>query len=125
MIVLHRLGHTTEPFHLNPDLILTIEANPDTVVTLATGSKVVVAEPPERVATLISEYRVEILGGALRRRRETRQGFASPRIAQPRHGGESRAENGPASPAAAPLGLAAEAVLSALADKPDARGSAA
>ena len=33
MITLHRLGHAAERFHLNPDLIVTIEANPDTVIT--------------------------------------------------------------------------------------------
>jgi flagellar protein FlbD len=51
MITLHRLGHQVEEFHLNPDLIMTIEANPDTVIALTTGAKVVVAEPPERVVT--------------------------------------------------------------------------
>ena len=49
MITLHRLGHTDEPFQLNPDLIVTIESTPDTVVTLATTAKVVVAETPEQV----------------------------------------------------------------------------
>ncbi len=48
MITLHRLGHTDEPFQLNPDLIVTVESTPDTVVTLATTAKVVVAESPER-----------------------------------------------------------------------------
>jgi len=37
MISLHRLGHKLEPFRLNPDLIVTVEATPDTVLTLATG----------------------------------------------------------------------------------------
>src|SRR5271168_604541 len=70
MISLHRLGHQAEEFHLNPDLIVTVEANPDTVVTLTTGTKIVVAEPPERVVQEIREYRVEVLSGALNRRRE-------------------------------------------------------
>ena len=68
MIVLHRLGHDGEPFHLNPDLITTVEAHPDTVVTLATGAKIVVAEAPEQVADAIRRWRVEIMSGALRRR---------------------------------------------------------
>jgi flagellar protein FlbD len=68
MIVLHRLGHEREPFHLNPDLITTVEAHPDTVVTLATGTKIVVAESPEQVADAIRRWRVEIMSGALRRR---------------------------------------------------------
>ena len=71
MITLHRLGHVTEPFYLNPDLIVTVEANPDTVITLATGAKIVVAEPPERVTAQISAYRVEILSSAMRRRHES------------------------------------------------------
>lgn len=70
MITLHRLGHAAEPFALNPDLIVTVEANPDTVVTLTTGTKIVVAEPPERVVDAIREYRVAVLSGALQRRRE-------------------------------------------------------
>jgi len=68
MIVLHRLGHDGEPFHLNPDLITTVEAHPDAVVTLATGTKIVVAETPEQVAEAIRRWRVEIMSGALRRR---------------------------------------------------------
>lgn len=69
MISLHRLGHQLEEFNLNPDLIVTVEANPDTVITLTTGTKVVVAEPPERVVDEIREYRVAVLAGALSRRR--------------------------------------------------------
>jgi flagellar protein FlbD len=69
MITLHRLGHAAEPFHLNPDLIVTVEANPDTVVTLTTGTKIVVAESPDKVVEEIRAYRVEVLSGALSRRR--------------------------------------------------------
>jgi flagellar protein FlbD len=70
VIVLHRLGHEAEPFHLNPDLILTVEALPDTVVALTTGAKVVVAESPIRVAELVRAWRSGILTDALRRRRD-------------------------------------------------------
>jgi uncharacterized protein YlzI (FlbEa/FlbD family) len=70
MISLHRLGHQAEEFHLNPDLIVTVEANPDTVITLTTGTKVVVSEPPERVVQEIRSYRVDVLSGALNRRRQ-------------------------------------------------------
>ncbi len=69
MISLHRLGHQLEEFHLNPDLIVTVEANPDTVITLTTGTKIVVAEAAERVVEEIRAYRVTILSGALNRRR--------------------------------------------------------
>jgi flagellar protein FlbD len=74
MITLHRLAHEAEPFQLNPDLIVTVEANPDTVITLTTGTKIVVAEPPERVAREVKACRVEILSEALRGRREERSG---------------------------------------------------
>lgn len=70
MITLHRLGHQAEPFHLNPDLIVTVEGNPDTVVTLTTGTKIVVAEPTDKVIQQIKEYRVAILSGALQARRQ-------------------------------------------------------
>jgi flagellar protein FlbD len=70
MISLHRLGHQAEEFHLNPDLIVTVEANPDTVITLTTGTKVVVAEAPDRVVDAIRSYRVDVLSGALNRRRQ-------------------------------------------------------
>lgn len=66
MIVLHRLGHDAEPFHLNPDMILTVEALPDTVVTLTSGAKIVVAEAPERVADEVRDYRSGVLAAALR-----------------------------------------------------------
>lgn len=49
MITVHRLGHTDEPFQVNPDLILTVEAHPDTVLTLATGHKFVLAESADEV----------------------------------------------------------------------------
>ncbi len=65
MISLHRLGQRGETFHLNPDVIVTIEGNPDTVITLATGAKVVVAETPEQVASRIRDYRVDVLTRAM------------------------------------------------------------
>jgi flagellar protein FlbD len=68
MITLNRLGHTDEPFQLNTDMIVTIESTPDTVITLATGVKVVVAETPAEVAAAIHEYRVEVLADAFKRR---------------------------------------------------------
>jgi flagellar protein FlbD len=76
MISLHRLGHKLEPFRLNPDLIVTVEACPDTVITLATGAKVVVAETPERVAKEVRAYRVDVLAASLGRRHEMRRAEA-------------------------------------------------
>lgn len=70
MITLHRLGHNAESFLLNPDLILTVEATPDTVVTLTTGTRFVVVESPVRVAEAVRAWRTEILRDALSRRRD-------------------------------------------------------
>ena len=68
MITLNRLGHNDEPFHLNIDMIVTVESTPDTVITLATGAKVVVAETPEEVAAAVYDYRAAVLSDALKRR---------------------------------------------------------
>jgi flagellar protein FlbD len=69
MITLNRLGHSDEPFQLNPDMIVTVESTPDTVIALATGAKVVVAETPDEVAAAVHRYRADVLGEAFRRRR--------------------------------------------------------
>ena len=79
MITLHRLGHKLEIFRLNPDLIVTVEATPDTVITLATGAKIVVAETPERVVKAVREYRVDILADALKVRHQQRRA-ENPRV---------------------------------------------
>lgn len=78
MIVLHRLGHEAEPFHLNPDMILTVEALPDTVITLTSGTKIVVVEPPARVADEVRAWRVGILRDALERPRDAPAEAAPP-----------------------------------------------
>jgi flagellar protein FlbD len=64
MISLHRLGQRDDTFHLNPDLIVTVEGNPDTVITLATGNRIVVAETPQEVAERIRDYRVDVMSRA-------------------------------------------------------------
>ena len=66
MIRLHKLGRTPQPFHLNPDLVLTVEANPDTVVVLTTGSRLVVTETPEEVAEAVRTWRASILDAMAR-----------------------------------------------------------
>jgi uncharacterized protein YlzI (FlbEa/FlbD family) len=73
VIRLHRLGHRDEVFHLNPDLILSIEATPDTVVGLISHSKLIVHESPEDVVALVRDWRASILEQAfprIRRRSE-------------------------------------------------------
>jgi flagellar protein FlbD len=71
MIRLHRLGLTPQPFHLNPDLVLTVEAHPDTVVTLTTGSRYVVTESPEAVADAVRTWRASVLDAMTRTPRRT------------------------------------------------------
>ena len=73
MITLNRLGHSDEPFHLNIDMIVTVESTPDTVITLATGAKVVVAETPAEVTAAVQGYRAAVLADAFRRRGAGRQ----------------------------------------------------
>jgi uncharacterized protein YlzI (FlbEa/FlbD family) len=57
MILLHRLGRDNVPFHLNSDLIVSVEANPDTVVHLTTGVNLVVHETPEEVVAQVRSWR--------------------------------------------------------------------
>jgi flagellar protein FlbD len=66
MIALHRLGGAEEAFHLNPDLIVTIERTPDTVVHLSTGTRLLVTESPDEVAAAVREWRTSVLAGAVR-----------------------------------------------------------
>jgi flagellar protein FlbD len=66
MIVLHRLAHSLEPFHLNPDLIVTVEACPDTVVTLATGARILVCEDPDTITRAILRWKSDVRRSALR-----------------------------------------------------------
>jgi uncharacterized protein YlzI (FlbEa/FlbD family) len=65
VIRLRRLGSKAEAFYLNPDLILAIDATPDTVVTLTTHNKVLVADSPEDVVSAVREWRASILMAAL------------------------------------------------------------
>jgi flagellar protein FlbD len=67
MVRLHRLGDTDAEFDLNPDLVLCIEATPDTVISLTSGAKLVVSESPDAVVAAVREWRVGILERALRR----------------------------------------------------------
>ena len=61
MITLHRLAHHDESCQLNPDLIATVEAVPDTIVALTNGKRVLVEESPEQVADAIREWRASVL----------------------------------------------------------------
>ena len=73
MIRLHRLGHPADAFFLNPDLIVSIESTPDTVITLTTHTKVVVGDPAEEVVAAVRAWRASILTAALPQRRPRRE----------------------------------------------------
>jgi flagellar protein FlbD len=64
MIPLHRLTHPDEDFWLNPDAIRTLEATPDTVITLDNDKKLLVMESPEEIAELIRDWRAGIIRAA-------------------------------------------------------------
>ena len=55
MIKVTRFNHTE--VIINADLIEFIEANPDTVITMVTGKKVLVLETAEEVRLLAQDYR--------------------------------------------------------------------
>lgn len=59
MILVHRLRG--EPMFLNTDLIEFIESTPDTVITLADGRKVVVADTPEEIIERARVFRASVL----------------------------------------------------------------
>jgi flagellar protein FlbD len=55
MIALTRLNHT--PLVINPDLIVSIEETPDTMITLSNGDKVAVQEKVKEVIRRVIEFR--------------------------------------------------------------------
>lgn len=58
MIKVKRLNK--KEFVVNSDLILYIEATPDTVITLTTGQKIVVVDSVDDVIDKIVEYKARI-----------------------------------------------------------------
>lgn len=54
MITLHRLNG--KPFVLNAELIRTVEANPDTTITLINGDHFVVSESLQQVVDAAIDY---------------------------------------------------------------------
>ena len=55
MIILHRLNQ--QEFILNADLVETLEATPDTLVTLTNGKKLIVRDDIKDVIGRVIEYR--------------------------------------------------------------------
>jgi len=48
-------------FYVNPELIQTVEATPDTVVTLISNKKFIVKDSPQEIAERFIEYRRKTL----------------------------------------------------------------
>jgi uncharacterized protein YlzI (FlbEa/FlbD family) len=65
VIRLHRLSARAEVFYLNPDLILSIDSTPDTVLTLTTHQKMLISDTPESVVAAIHAWRASILATAM------------------------------------------------------------
>ncbi len=55
MIALTRLNHT--PLVINPDLIVSMEETPDTIITLSNGEKIAVEEKVKEVIRLVINFR--------------------------------------------------------------------
>ena len=55
MIKLRRLNQ--EPFMVNADMIETVDESPDTVITMLSGRKFVVAESAEEIRDKVIDYR--------------------------------------------------------------------
>lgn len=62
MIEVHH-GREKRPLLVNSDLIETVEATPDTVVTLTTGKKLIVQETPAEIVALVLEFRRRLQSG--------------------------------------------------------------
>lgn len=62
MILVHRLRG--EPLFVNADLVESIEATPDTLLTLVDGRKAMVTESPEEVVERIVAFRAAVLVAA-------------------------------------------------------------
>ncbi len=61
MIAVHRITQPGHELFVNPDMIQVIEANPDTVIVLVNGTRVVVAESAAEITELVRAWRVSIL----------------------------------------------------------------
>jgi flagellar protein FlbD len=61
MIHLTRLNH--EDVLVNPDLIVLVEANPDTVISLTTGERVRVLETLQELTQRVVDFKRLVLDG--------------------------------------------------------------
>ncbi len=60
MIAVHRITQPDHDLYVNPDLIQVIEANPDTVIVLVNGTRIVVSETAAELADLVRRWRASI-----------------------------------------------------------------
>ena len=72
MIPVHRLTHPEQPVWINCDLVATIEATPDTVISLTSAAKLLVIETPDEVVDLICDWKARVLAQALANPMESR-----------------------------------------------------
>ncbi len=63
MIRLTRLN--SQQITVNSDLIKVVESNPDTVITLVSGDKILVSENAEDVVARVIEFKRAVLAGLL------------------------------------------------------------
>jgi flagellar protein FlbD len=71
MIALTRLNGST--FYLNPDLLWLVETTPDTVLTMANGERLVVAEAASTVVDRFEAFKHRINQGASVTQHDLRQ----------------------------------------------------
>lgn len=62
MILLHKING--DEITLNADLIVSVEALPDTRISMADRRTVLVAEPVAEVVAAVLEYRRDVISGA-------------------------------------------------------------
>jgi flagellar protein FlbD len=55
----------SQPVTLNSDLIKFVESNPDTVITLVSGDKILVHETPDDVLAQVIKFRRDVISGLL------------------------------------------------------------
>ena len=63
MIRLTRLN--SQPFTVNSDLIKFVDSNPDTVITLLNGEKILVHETPDEILARVVGFRRDVISGLL------------------------------------------------------------
>lgn len=63
MIKVTRLKSDDHDFVLNAEIIETVEATPDTVITLINGKKLIVEESPDEIIRKVMDYRRSLYRG--------------------------------------------------------------